>query len=492
MNNFILSCKNISLTLNQVPIIENINFSLYPGEFHLLMGENGAGKTTLANILSGVYPFKSYSGTIIFNQQELRLTTPRDAIKKKIITIHQDTHLYENMTIADNLYANLPAKTALNKFISSKKRIQLANIFFQKHNVYIDSSRMVNECSAVTKRKVELLKLYLMEPDLLILDEPVAFMSSYEIEFFLDIIKHFKNKGVTILCISHKYQTFYNLIDRFSIFYDKELKTTFTREDIDNGNINSLLFADFCQSRYPKIQVKKGKEVLCTEHLATDGSLKDISFSLQQGEILGFFGRSGSGRNTLSKALFGIEPLTSGTIYIDRLPTRITCPQDALDLGLAYITDERIDTGLFSNLDLLENVYSIKENNLGRFWTHTALEYNRYYKYTKKLNLNLNPHMNPDSLSGGEQQKLIMMRWLMSSARIFIFNEPTQSIDVPSKIDIYNMFNDLLLKGASILVFSSNLEELMGICDRIIFIKDGTVSGEISHDESPSSIQDLI
>ena len=281
MNNFILSCKNISLTLNQVPIIENINFSLFPGEFHLLMGENGAGKTTLANILSGVYPFKSYSGTIIFNQQELRLTTPRDAIKKKIITIHQDTHLYENMTIADNLYANLPAKTALNKFISSKKRIQLANNFFQKHNVSIDSSRMVNECSAVTKRKVELLKLYLMEPDLLILDEPVAFMNPYEIEFFLDIIKHFKNKGVTILCISHKYQAFYDLIDRFSIFYDKELKTTFTREDIDNGNINSLLFADFCQSRYPKIQVKKGKEVLCTEHLATDGSLKDISFSMQ-------------------------------------------------------------------------------------------------------------------------------------------------------------------------------------------------------------------
>ena len=221
MNNFILSCKNISLTLNQVPIIENINFSLYPGEFHLLMGENGAGKTTLANILSGVYPFKSYSGTIIFNQQELRLTTPRDAIKKKIITIHQDTHLYENMTIADNLYANLPAKTALNKFISSKKRIQLANNFFQKHNVSIDSSRMVNECSAVTKRKVELLKLYLMEPDLLILDEPVAFMNPYEIEFFLDIIKHFKNQGVTILCISHKYQAFYDLIDRFSIFYDK-------------------------------------------------------------------------------------------------------------------------------------------------------------------------------------------------------------------------------------------------------------------------------
>lgn len=492
MKNPILSCKNIGLVLNQVQIIENVNFSLYPGEFHLLMGENGAGKTTLANILSGVYPFRSYSGMVAFRGQELRLSSPRDAIKRKIITIHQNTCLYENMTIADNLFANLPPETALKGFASSEKRIRLANQFFKKHNVPIDASRMVNECSAITKRKVELLKLYLMEPDLLILDEPVAFMSSYEIDFFLEMVKHFKARGVTILCISHKYQAFYNLIDRFSIFYEKELKTTFTRADIDNGNINSLLFADFCQSRYPKIEIKKGKEVLCAEHLSTSGNLKDISFSLQQGEILGFFGRSGSGRNTLSKALFGITPLSGGNIYIDRLPAKITCPQDALKLGLAYITDERINYGLFPTLDLLENVYSIKGNNLGGFWAHTKSEYNRYYKYMKKLNLNLNPHIDPDNLSGGEQQKLIMMRWFMSSARIFIFNEPTQSIDVPSKIDVYNMFNDLLLKGSSILLFSSNLEELMGICDRIIFIKEGVISGEISHNESPSSIQTLI
>ena len=492
MNNFILSCKNISLTLNQVPIIENINFSLYPGEFHLLMGENGAGKTTLANILSGVYPFKSYSGTIIFNQQELRLTTPRDAIKKKIITIHQDTHLYENMTIADNLYANLPAKTALNKFISSKKRIQLANICFQKHNVYIDSSRMVNECSAVTKRKVELLKLYLMDPDLLILDEPVAFMSSFDMDFFLELIRYFKEKKVTILCISHNYHAFFDLIDRFSIFYEKELKTTFTKEEMESGNIDNLLFADFCQSRYPKIQVKKGNEVLCAEHIATNGYIKDISFSLQQGEILGFFGRSGSGKNTLPKALFGIEPLTGGKLYVDRLPAKITNPEDALNLGLAYITDERVDYGLFSNLNLLENVYSIKGNNLGHFWTHTKSEYQRYYKYIHKLDMDLSPENIPDHLSGGEQQKLIIMRWLMSSARIFIFNEPTQSIDIPSKIDIYNMFNDLILKGSSILIFSSNLEELMGICDRIIFIKDGTISGEIAYNEDTASIHDFI
>ena len=492
MENPILSCKNIGLVLNQVQIIENVNFSLYPGEFHLLMGENGAGKTTLANILAGVYPFRSYSGTVTFRGQELRLSSPRDAIKRKIITIHQDTCLYENMTIADNLFANLPPETALKGFTSSEKRIRLANEFFQKHNVSIDASRQISQCSAVTKRKVELLKLYLQNPDLLILDEPVAFMSSYDIDFFLEMIRYFKKKGVTILCISHNYLAFYDLIDRFSIFYEKELKTTFTKEDIKNGNINSLLFADFCQSRYPKIQVKKGNEVLCAEHLATNGYIKDISFSLQKGEILGFFGRSGSGKNTLPKALFGIEPLTNGKIFVDRLPAQINSPEDALSLGLAYITDERVDCGLFSNLDLLENVYSIKENSLGHFWAHTKLEYQRYYRYMKKLDLDLNPAATPTRLSGGEQQKLIMMRWFMSPARIFIFNEPTQSIDIPSKIDVYNMFNDLILKGSSILIFSSNLEELMGICDRVIFIKDGTISGEISYSESPSSVQNLI
>lgn len=488
----ILSCKNISLTLNQVPIIENVTLSLYPGEFHLLMGENGAGKTTIANILSGIYPYRTYSGMVEFKDQELKLASPRDAIKKRIVTIHQDTYLYENMSIAENLFANLPAHTTPKHFLSAEKKIQLANEFFEQHHLQIDASRLVSQCNAVVKRKVELLKLYLMDPELLILDEPVAFMSSYEIDFFLDLIRHFKEKGVTILCISHNYHAFFEQIDRFSIFYEKELKETLTREDIENGNIDTLLFADFCNSRYPKINIKKGNEVLCADHLATNEYIKDISFTLQKGEILGFFGRSGSGKSTLPKALFGIEPLKNGTIYVDRLPAKISSPEDALNLGLAYITDERMDSGLFPNLNLLENVYSIKGNNLGHFWAHTKSEYQRYYKYLNKLDLKLRPDTTPSRLSGGEQQKLIIMRWLMSSARIFIFNEPTQSIDIPSKIDIYNMFNDLILKGASILIFSSNLEELLGICDRIIFIKDGTISGEVSYNDGIIPDQNLI
>lgn len=490
MKNCILSCKNIGLTLNDVSILENVDLSLYEGEFHLLLGENGAGKTSIVNILSGIYPFGSYSGTVSYQGSQLCLRSPKDAIRHRIITIHQDPCLFDDMTIAENLFANLPAETSLKIFTSLEKKIKLANQFFREHNCEIDSSMLISQCSLAQKRKIELLKLYLMNPSLLILDEPVATISSYDLEFFIQLISFFKEKGVTILCISHNYFAFLHLADRFSVFHGKEL--TCTIDGSKSGEIQNLLLADFCHSRYPKIHIDLGDEVFCAENLSSNNIIQNVSFSLYKGEILGFFGRTGSGKDTLSKILFGLEPITDGTLYIDRLPAHIKSPQDAINLGLAYITDERNDCGLFQNLDLLENVYAIKGNSDKRFWKHTRSEKQHYKKYSSKLNIDIPPYLKPTYLSGGEQQKLIMMRWLMSPARIFIFNEPTQSIDIPSKVDIYNMFNDLILKGSSILIFSSNLEELMGICDRIIFIRQGTISGEISHEETNEYIQNLI
>ena len=488
----ILSCQNISLQLSGTSILENVSLSLYPGEFHLLVGENGAGKTSIVNILSGIYSFSTYSGTVLFKNKLLKLRTPKDAIQTNIITIHQDICLYEDLTIAENLYANLPPLTSLKTFVSLEKKIKKANDFFRSHDFNIDSSRLIRQCSPSTKRKIELMKLYLMDPELLILDEPVAITSSYDMDYFFHLMTYFKEKGVTILCISHNYQAFLPFIDRFSIFQENGSLCTIDRNDYQSKDIRELLMADFCQSRYPKIHIEQGAEVLCVENLSNSGSVRDISFTLHKGEILGFFGRAGSGKNALPKTLFGIDPPTDGTIYIDRLPAKISSPQEAIDLGLAYITDERNECGLFQNLDLLENVYSIKGNNFHHFWTRTRFERKRYETFCEKLNMDLSSASHPEYLSGGEQQKLILMRWLMSPAKIFIFNEPTQSIDVPSKIDIYNMFNDLILKGASILIFSSNLEELMGICDRVIFLKQGVVSGEVSYKESISYIYNYI
>lgn len=331
-----------------------------------------------------------------------------------------------------------------------------------------------------------------MQPELLILDEPVAIVSNYDMEYFLNLISYFKEKGVTILCISYNYEAFLHLVDHISIFREEGPGYTIGQSDIHHEDVMHLLVKDFCQSRYPKINVKKGEEVLCAEKLSNGKTIKDISFTLSKGEILGFFGGSGSGRDSLSKTLFGLEPCHSGTIYIDRLPARITSPENAIDLGIAYITDDRNNCGLFQNLDLLENVNSVRGSNYKSFWTRTHFEQKRYERYADKMNLSLSPSAIAKHLSGGEQQKLILMRWLMSSARIFIFNEPTQSIDIPSRIDVYNMFNDLLLKGASILLFSSNLEELIGVCDRVIFIKQGLISGEVSRQDDTRHIENYI
>lgn len=492
MKDILLSCEDISLSLNGISIIENINLSLNRGEFHLLLDKNGAGKTTMANILSGIYPYGSYSGHIYYQNKELQLRIPKDAFKKNIVTIHQDICLFEDMTIAENLYANLPPGTALKTFTSLEKKVKMANEFLAEHNCPIDSSLLIRQCSQFLKRKIELLRLYLMQPELLILDEPVAIVSNYDMKFFLELLSYFKEKGVTILCISYNYEAFLHLVDHVSIFREEGPGYTISQSNLQQEDIAHLLVKDFCRNRYPKVHVKKGAEVLCAENLSNGFTIKDISFTLRQGEILGFFGSSGSGRESLSKTLFGLEGCHSGTIYIDRLPARITSPVKAIDLGIAYITDDRNNYGLFQNLDLLENVNSVKGNNHKPFWTRTQAEHNRYARYADKMNLGLSSDSIARHLSGGEQQKLILMRWIMSSARIFIFNEPTQSIDIPSKIDVYNMFNDLVMKGASILLFSSNLEELLGVCDRVIFIKQGLISGEVSRMDIGQPIENYL
>ncbi|MDD2960229.1 MAG: ATP-binding cassette domain-containing protein [Lachnospiraceae bacterium] len=492
MEEAILSCKNLSLKLGGISIFENISLTLHRGELHLLMGENGTGKTSLVNILSGIYPFPLYTGDIHYKGHPLRLHMPKDAIKQHIVTIHQDIALFERMTIAENLYANLPETIPVKSTMSLSKKIKMADLFFHEHGLMIDSSRLICHCSSTTQRTIELLKLYLMKPDLLILDEPIAVINSRHLDIFLQLIAYLKKGGTTILCIAHDYQAFLPLIDHFSIFQGKCLAHTINRSDYSLENVENILKNDFCQSKYPKINIKKGAEVLCAENLCMKDTLKDISFTLQKGEILGFYGRAGSGKNALPKALFGIEPISHGSLYIDRLPARIASPQDAINLGLAYITDERYSYGLFHNLDSLENVFSIKKNRHGRFWTRTGFEFKQYLSYAEKMNLRVPPKINPQYLSGGQQQKLILMRWLMSPAKIFIFNEPTQSLDIPSKIDIYNLFNDLIMKGCSILIFSSNLEELMGVCDRIIYISHGVITGETCYGENVKYVKNLI
>lgn len=478
MNPTVLSCENISLTLSGAKILNNVNLKLEKGKMHLLLGENGAGKTSLVKILSGVYPYGKYTGSIIYEGKPLTLFLPKDAIKHGIITIYQDTSLYEDLSVAENLFANLNIKE-ITKFTTKFQKQKLAANFFKKYNFDIDVSMPVGKCSIQQKRTVELLKLYLRTPGVLILDEPISVFSQIDIHFFIDIIRHFKKSGTAILCVSHNYLPFKSEVDSFSVLNNNYRFKTYDMSFVSDKNISDIVLRDFCYSRYPKISLEHGPEVFCAENLGSEGKFQNITFSLRKGEILGIFGRNNSGRDALSRALFGLIPITEGNIYVDRLPASISSPQDAIKLGLAYISDDRSSEGLFWNLSLLNNVYCLKSNRNDNFWVNYVKEKKQFINYSNRMDFFQDPGKNAELLSGGEQQKIMLMRWLLSSARIFIFNEPTQSIDIPSKIDIYNMFNDLLLKSCSIILFSSNLEELFGLCDRIIFISSGKVAGEI-------------
>lgn len=489
MDRYLLSLQDVSLKFNDVSILENINLNIQEGEFHVLLGENGAGKTSIINILCGLYHAGQYTGTITYDGQLLALHSTNDAIKKGIVTVHQDPALYDEMSIAENYYAVLASVRQKHYYPSLAAQNKDAAHFFQEHGLNIDVSRKVSHLSLSQRRAIELLMLYLKRPKLLLLDEPVEVLDDGFQNEFYKLLDYFAQIGTTVLCITHEYSLLLPYVTHFSILRDRILIGTLDKASFLKQNVVSLLWGDFLERRYPKIPVKRGSEVLCAEHLNNGGIIKDVSLTLYKREILGIYGRVGAGKSSLAKMLFGLEPIISGKIYIDRLEASIGSPHDAIEYGLAYITDERREYGIFPTLDSLENVYSLGKTSSRNFWINKTYETKRFLDYSKHLNMSITPERKPYNLSGGEQQKLLLMRWLMSSSSTFIFDEPTLSVDIPSKIDIYNLFNDLVMKDASIIICSSNLEELMGICDRTLIMNQGKITQEVSYDDKDDFIK---
>lgn len=482
----LLSCKNVNLKIHENVILKDINLSLEKGKIHLVVGENGVGKSSLVKILSGLYSSDQYTGTILYQNNIYHPHSSIEALNAGIVTLHQHTSLYENLSVADNLINGIVHFPLLEKLHlhSEKAKILFTDQFLKKYGLSIDSSKCMNDYNFATQRIIELIRLYLVNPTLLILDEPIAALRSNYSTQFINLLKHFKDNGTTILCASHEYTSFLDLVDYVSVLRKGRLVTTLPKTEFLKQDIPDLLWGQLQKKRYPKVKIDIGKEVLCAEHISNSGVIHDISFVLNKREILGIWGPVGSGKSSLARTLFGLKNLESGKIYVDRIPAKIESAKDAIDLGIAYITDERIEDGLFKNLSVLDNVFSLHSDYKNFLGARSKAERSVFLNYASRLNMDISSEKLPNHLSGGEQQKVLLLRWLMSSkTKIFLFDEPTQSIDISSKIDLYNLFNDMLLKGASIIVFSSNIEELAGICDRTLILNHGTITGEIVYEE---------
>ena len=471
----ILQLNSVSKSINGVPILQDINFKLFEGEFCVLLGENGAGKSSLVKILSGIY--KKYVGTIHFNGRIVNLNSPVVSASCGIFSLQQEPLIFDHLSIAENiLIYNEPIhffRLRNTKEANAKAQRSLDELGFP-----LLSTQKAADLDLAQRRMVEITRLVTRSnARLLILDEPLASIGKHESQSIFRFLADFKKQGGSIIYVTQNFEDISEYVDRVAIIRDGKLVTSMLLQDSTPDEIEKLVWGQHYPDKYPKLSIPIGKEVFCVEELSTESLLKKISFSISQGEILGVAGLVGSGRSQLAQTLFGLHPIVSGNFYVDRLKAKISSPVDAIKLGLAYVTEDRRRDGLFLNLSTIQNSFVLDRIFTKSFFLKDKYETALYKKYMKKLNITSHRD-NLLGLSGGTHQKLLLLRWFLSYARVFILDEPTRGVDIASKVDIYNLMNDLIRKKNSIILISSSFDELVGMCDRILVLKDGMVSFE--------------
>ncbi len=482
-----LQIKNVSKTFPGVKALDSVNLEIGKGEIHVLVGENGAGKSTLIKILTGLY--RPDAGEIYINGQRVEDNNPQKALKKLgIVPIYQELNLISLLDVTENIFLGHEIKKDQRTgiFLNRKAMIAKTQDILDKLNQKIDPLALVGSLGVGKQQMVEIAKALSIHANLIILDEPTAALGNEEIVELFQIMRQLKKEGVTIIFISHKLEEVAEIGDRLTVLRDGKLVIT---EDVSKVSIDDMIrymVGREIENKFPKIETRRGAEALRVENLKRDGVLQNISFRAYQGEILGIAGLVGAGRTELARAIIGADPIDSGEIYINGRKTAIKSPQDALQHGLVLLTEDRKNQGLFLDETVLFNCFI---TNLKKYKKIILLD----LKKVKEDVINLIHHLKvktPDcntkvaQLSGGNQQKVVISKWLNTNAKIFIFDEPTRGIDVGAKVEVYNIMNQLVKNDAAIIMISSELPEILGLSDRTIVIHDGKITGEFNRTDA--------
>ena len=472
----VLEMNAITKRFPGVLALDDVSFSVKKGEVHILLGENGAGKSTLVKVLAGIHP--KDEGEIILNGEKIDITSPKHAQDLGISMIHQELNLVQTMSVAENIYLGRePVSVKPVGKIGWGQLYRDAQHILDELQVDINPRTILKNLGIAQQQMVELAKALSFETDIIIMDEPTAVLTNKEIATLFKVIKKVTQKGVSIIYISHRLEEFAELGDRVTVLRDgKAIKTL----DIAKTNTNELIklmVGRELKEMFPKISVQIGEEVLRAENLTRSGVIKDISFSLRRGEILGVAGLVGSGRTEVARAIFGADRLDSGGLYIDGKKKKIKCPEDAIAAGIGFVTEDRKKQGLVLQMSVAKNVSLSK---LGQFIKLGKIDLKKEEtstrEYINKLKIKTpSTKAMVRNLSGGNQQKVVLAKWLLSQSRIFIFDEPTRGIDVGAKVEVYNLMNTLLQNGASIIMISSELPEVLGMSDRVMVMCRGQV-----------------
>ncbi|MFA6504696.1 MAG: sugar ABC transporter ATP-binding protein [Treponemataceae bacterium] len=481
---YLLDMKNINKSFPGVKALDEVNFSLKAGEVHVLLGENGAGKSTLMKVLAGAY--MPDSGTITLNGKLVEILNPRHAQRLGIGIIYQEFNLIPYMNVAQNIFIDqLPKKNLFA--LDHKKMHQDAKALLCGLNMNVDTHALITEISTAQQQMVEVAKALTHQSRILIMDEPTASLSDREIEQLFSTIRELKAKGLGVVYISHRLQELWEIGDRITVLRDGQYVATKNLKDVKVDELVSLMVGREVSFLYKRDYHTPGEEVLRVEHLSSKANrLKDVSINLRRKEIVGLAGLVGSGRTELARAIFQADPYDEGKIVIFGKEIKPGNPSDVVENGVSLLPEDRKNQGLALILSVAENVVIASlEKLFPRKFVSKRKEKEVVTKFIKDLRI-ATPTMGRlvQFLSGGNQQKVVLAKWLCTEAEIFIFDEPTRGIDVGAKSEIHSFMNELLKRGSAILMISSELPEVIGMSDRIYIMREGKIVNELTHDEA--------
>jgi len=487
MPEYILEARNIVKTFPGVKALDGVGLKLKKGEVHALVGENGAGKSTLMLTLGGIY--RPDEGEILVEGEEVRFDSPHDANSKGISVVFQELSLVPTMSIAENIFANRQPVNVFN-MVNWKKMHEDTRALLELFNLeYLDPSTPVNKLSIAMQQVVEILKAISFNPRVLILDEPTSSLTEHEVEQLFENIRKLRNRGLSFIYISHHLKEIFDIADTVTVLRDGTKVCDADVEKIDEDFLITNMVGRSIDNMYgSRGNIAIGEEVvLQVEKLSRSGVFENISFSIREGEIVGFAGLVGAGRTELGRSIFGAEPADSGTI---RLGSEIIAPRtplDAIKAGIGYLTEDRKTQGLILEFTIRDNLVS---NHLGDFASklgflnETAIT--RFAEKSRDEYRIATPHLGQKvrNLSGGNQQKVLVGTWVGVGPKLLIMDEPTRGVDVGAKSDIYRLMRELAEKGVAIMMISSDLPEILGMSDRIMVMQSGRLVGEISGSEA--------
>lgn len=483
MSDNILTIKNVTKTYPGVIALNNVSMEFRKGEVHALVGENGAGKSTIIKTIAGA--IKPDSGSVVFENQELTTMNPHQLRELGIEVVYQEFNLASQLPVYENIFlGSLIKKGPGNRLVNKEEMIAATQKLFDQLGIDIDPLKKVSDLSVAYMQFVEIAKALSRNVKILIMDEPTATLTNAEVEILFKTVRRLRESGVTVIYVSHRMEEIFEITDRCTVMRDGEYITTVNTKDVTRRDLINYMVGREMSESYPGRNAKIGEEVLRIEHLTGNG-VSDISFNVRKGEILGLAGLVGAGRTETAMMIFGSTRVESGDIYVKGQKTVIPNPKTAVDLGIALIPEDRKQHGLILEKPIVENVTlpSIKEF-VRAFVIDKKAEKSATDEQVDALKIKTPSIIQKvKNLSGGNQQKVVLAKWLVRKSDIFIFDEPTRGVDVGAKQEIYKIMNELVEQGKSIIMISSEMEELLGMSDRLVILSERKMAGELQKEE---------